>query len=68
MEFGTVKSWNTSKGFGFITTDDDDDLFVHVNDLDVSVKERRLRPGQRVAFDVRSEFKGDKAIHVRIIQ
>jgi CspA family cold shock protein len=67
MQYGYVKSWDASKGFGFITTDDDDDLFVHVSDLDITVKEKRLREGQKVAFDIRSDFKGDRAINVRVI-
>ena len=67
MEYGTVKSWDSSKGFGFISTDDDEDLFVHVNDLDVTIRDKKLRAGQRVSFDIRSEFKGDKAIRVRIV-
>lgn len=68
MQYGYVKSWDHSKGFGFIISDDDDDLFVHVSDLDVSIKEKRLREGQKVAFDIRSEFKGDRAINVRIVK
>ena len=66
MEYGYVKSWDSSKGFGFITTDDDDELFVHVSGLDVTVKNNRLIEGQRVAFDIRSDFKGDRAINVRV--
>ena len=68
MQYGTVKMWNDSKGYGFIVSDDDEDLFVHVNDLDVTVKERRLVPGQRVAFDVRREVKGDRAVNVRVVR
>ncbi len=68
MQYGYVKKWDASKGFGFIVTEDDEELFVHVSDLDVTVKEKRLREGQKVAFDVRREFKGDKAIHVRVVQ
>ena len=68
MNYGYVKSWDASKGFGFITTEDDDDLFVHVNDLDVTIKDKKLRQGQKVAFDIRSEFKGDRAINVRLIK
>jgi cold shock protein len=68
MEYGTVKSWDAAKGFGFINSDDDDDLFVHADDLDVTVRDKRLRPGQRVAFDVKSEHKGDKAVRVRIVR
>ena len=67
MEYGYVKSWDSSKGFGFISTDDDDELFVHVSGLDVTVKNNRLVEGQRVAFDIRSDFKGDRAINVRVM-
>ena len=65
MQTGTVKMWDATKGFGFITTDDDDDLFVHTGDLHPSIREKRLREGQRVKFDVRRDMKGDKAINVK---
>ncbi len=67
MEYGTVKMWDTAKGFGFIVSDEDDELFVHVSDLDITVKGKRLRPDQRVAFDVKIDFKGDKAVNVRVV-
>ncbi len=66
MQYGTVKMWDSSRGFGFIVSDDDDDLFVHANDLQVTVKGKRLVEGQRVGFDVRRDMKGDKAINVRL--
>jgi len=67
MKYGTVKNWDSSKGFGFILSDDDEDLFVHSNDLDPRVGERRLREGQRVRFDVRREMKGDRAVNVQLV-
>ena len=67
MQFGTVKMWDSSKGFGFIVSDDDEDLFVHVSNLKITVKENRLEEGQRVGFDVRRDMKGDKAINVRVM-
>ena len=67
MQFGTVKMWDSSKGFGFTVSDDDEDLFVHVSNLKITVKENRLEEGQRVGFDVRRDMKGDKAINVRVI-
>ncbi|MDZ7262237.1 MAG: cold shock domain-containing protein [candidate division KSB1 bacterium] len=67
MQYGTVKMWDATKGYGFIISDDDEELFVHVNDLDVTVKNKRLREGQRVAFDVWRDMKGDRAVHVRVI-
>ncbi len=68
MQYGTVKMWDDSKGFGFIVSDDDDELFVHVSDLDVTVRDKRLKPGQRVAFDVQREMKGDRAVRVRVLK
>jgi len=66
MQFGTVKKWDAAKGFGFITTDDDEELFVHGSDIDASVPGRKLRVGQRVGFDVVREMKGDRAVRVRL--
>jgi len=68
MQYGYVKMWDSAKGFGFIVTEDEDELFVHVSDLDVTVKGKRLREGQKVAFDIRREFKGDKAVNVRVVR
>lgn len=68
MHYGIVKMWDAARGFGFIVTEDEDELFVHANDLDITVKEKRLREGQRVAFDIRREFKGDKAVNVRVVR
>ena len=68
MQYGTVKMWNAAKGFGFIVSDDDEELFVHAGDLHVSVKGKRLSEGQRVGFDIRSDMKGDKAINVRLMR
>ena len=66
MQSGIVKIWDTSKGFGFIIGDDDEDYFVHSSDLYISVKGNRLIEGQKVKFDVRRDMKGDKAINVRV--
>ena len=59
--------WNSLKGFGFIISDDDEELFVNAADLHVTIKDKRLVEGQRVAFDVRSDMRGDKAVNVRVI-
>jgi CspA family cold shock protein len=68
MQSGTVKMWDVSKGFGFITSDDDDDLFVHSSDIHISVGKERLFEGQRVKFDIRRDMKGDKAVNVKVIK
>ena len=62
---GTVKEYDSTRGFGFITGDDGEDYFVHVYGLGPKLKKFGLRPEQRVAFDVDFDMKGDKAINVR---
>ena len=66
MQTGTVKMWDPAKGFGFIVTNNDEELFVHNTNLHPSVRGGRLREGQKVKFDVRSDMKGDRAINVRL--
>ena len=52
MATGTVKWFNDSKGFGFITTDDGgDDLFAHFSAI-TEEGYKSLKEGQRVTFDV----------------
>ncbi|MFQ6115446.1 MAG: cold-shock protein [bacterium] len=68
MQYGTVKTWDSSRGYGFIVSDDDEELFVHVSDLHITVKNKQLVQGQRVGFDVRRDMKGDKAIRVRVVK
>ncbi len=65
MHFGNVKHWDSSKGFGFITTDDDEDIFLHVSNLAVNLKPQQIEEGLRVKFDIKSDMKGDKAVNVR---
>ncbi len=65
MQKGTVKEYDRSRGFGFITGDNGDDYFVHVSGLGPKLKDFGLRTGQWVAFDVDFDMKGDKAINVR---
>ena len=67
MISGVVKMWDSSKGFGFITGEDDEDYFVHSGDLHPAVKGKRLIEGQKVKFDTRSDMKGDKAVNVRVV-
>lgn len=65
MQYGTVKEYDRTRGFGFITGDDGDDYFIHISGLGPKLKERGLREGQRIGFDVDFDMKGDKAINVR---
>tara|TARA_B100002019_G_scaffold60646_1_gene51950 strand:- start:49 stop:252 length:204 start_codon:yes stop_codon:yes gene_type:complete len=66
MTRGVVKEYDRLKGFGFIAGDDGEDYFVHVSGLREHLKERGLRGGQKVLFDIDRDMKGDKAVNVRI--
>lgn len=59
-EFGTVKWFNSSKGFGFITRDQGDDIFVHYRSIR-GEGHRSLREGQNVDFVVTEGEKGLQA-------
>ena len=64
-ESGTVKWFNTNKGFGFITRDNGDDVFVHFRSIR-GQGHRTLIEGQRVEFDVTKGEKGLQAEDVAI--
>ena len=66
MQYGVVRAWDPIKGFGFIASDDDHDLFLHISNLDITLKPNQIKQGMRVKFDVKSDMKGDKAIRIRI--
>ncbi len=58
MKHGTVKEYDRTKGFGFVSGDD---YILHVSGLRQHVQQR----GLRVVFDVDFGMSGDKAINVR---
>ncbi|CAM4151292.1 transcription antiterminator/RNA stability regulator CspE [Vibrio astriarenae] len=60
---GTVKWFNETKGFGFISQENGDDLFVHFRSI-VSDGFKTLNEGQKVSFDVESGPKGPQAANV----
>lgn len=60
---GTVKWFNTNKGFGFLLTDDGREVFVHYTDI-VSDGFRNLSEGENVQFTITNTGKGLRAANV----
>jgi CspA family cold shock protein len=64
MQKGTVKFFNTTKGFGFITPEDGGkDVFVHANDTGGAL----LTEGTKVEFEVVQGKKGPQAGSVKVV-
>ncbi len=66
MATGTVKFFNSEKGFGFISRTQGDDVFVHFSSIQ-GEGYKSLEIGQRVEFDVAPGRKGEEAKNVRVI-
>ncbi len=65
-EIGTVKWFNSTKGFGFIERENEKDVFVHYSEID-DTGYRSLDEGQRVEFLVVDGQKGPQAQQVTIV-
>ncbi len=66
MATGTVKFFNADKGYGFISREQGDDIFVHFSNI-VGEGYKTLNEGQQVEFDVARGKKGDEAQNVRAL-
>lgn len=66
MATGTVKFFNAEKGFGFISREEGEDVFVHFSSIQGDGY-KSLSEGQRVEFDVGPGRKGEEAQNVRVI-
>jgi CspA family cold shock protein len=64
-EIGTVKWFNSTKGFGFIERENEKDVFVHYSEINATGY-RSLEEGQRVEFTVVDGEKGPQAQNVVI--
>ncbi len=67
MATGTVKWFNADKGFGFISQEDGQDVFVHFSAIQTSGY-RSLEEGQNVEFEVQKGPKGLQAANVKPVQ
>ena len=63
MANGTVKWFNATKGFGFITSEDGQDLFSHFSSIQ-SDGFKSLDEGQKVEFDVEEGQRGPQAVNI----
>ena len=61
-----MKFFNAEKGFGFISREQGDDVFVHFSNI-VGEGYKSLDEGQRVEFDVAPGRKGEEAQNVRVV-
>ena len=66
MKTGTVKWFDSAKGFGFITSDEGNDVFVHFSAI-LSNGFKTLEEGQKVTFEVVDGAKGPQAANVTLV-
>ncbi len=65
MTIGTVKFFNSSKGFGFIAPEGGGkDVFVHSSAVEMAGM-RSLAEGQRISFEIQADAKGPKAVNLQ---
>ena len=67
MTIGTVKFFNSGKGFGFVSPEGGGkDVFVHVSAVEAAGLSV-LSEGQRISFDSQSDAKGAKAVNLKVV-
>lgn len=66
MPSGVVKWFNEKKGFGFISKEDGEDIFVHYTGI-AGDGFKSLREGAAVEFEIEDSDKGQRAVNVNII-
>ena len=66
MAKGKVKWFNAKKGYGFVSTEEGKDVFVHYKEI-TTEGFKTLEEGEDVEFDIKSGDKGDQAVNVRKI-
>lgn len=65
MITGKVKFFLNDKGYGFVTTEDGKDVFVHITALDTDGQS--LEEGQEVTFEIVEGERGEQAANVRLV-
>lgn len=64
MKVGTVKWFNAEKGFGFISVEGEDDVFVHYSAIQTEGF-KTLEEGQKVEFEITEGARGPQAANVQ---
>lgn len=64
MKIGTVKWFNSEKGFGFIEVEGEKDVFVHFSAIQSSAPRKSLEEGEKVQFEVEQGNRGPQAVNV----
>ncbi len=67
MPEGTVKFFNDEKGYGFISREDGEDVFVHFSNVQGQSGRVTLQDGQKVEFEIGEGRKGPEAVNVRAV-
>jgi CspA family cold shock protein len=63
MPRGVIKFFNDSKGYGFITSDETDSIFVHYSSIQADGY-RTLKEGEEVLFEIKDGQRGPEAVNV----
>ena len=64
---GTVKWFDSKKGYGFIEVEGSDDIFVHFSAIQEEGY-KSLKDGQKVEFEIEKDEQGEKAKNVKVIE
>lgn len=67
MNKGTVKWFSNSRGYGFITNEKGEDVFVHYSGIVSEEKFKSIEEGQKVEFEITDGEKGKQAINVTVV-
>ncbi len=68
MEKGVVKMVDPVKAFGFIVTEDEDEVYFHFKDVHPKFRGKMIKEGTMVGFDLKREMKGDRASNIRLLE